>query len=225
MPPGSKPWDSNKHKPWAPKQLLPQKLHPSLLEISINPTASSQCRISNNLGKEPGICLAGTVMIQGISASKEGQRGGLPTSTSNHTPDEGVHLRFGRRTRCPSLWQTYPRPAKIRKEETVGWSLWELWVSQGGLRQGSRAAKKDLKIGPLDLSSWQPKQAQFTWVHSWKLLLWIDLLSCYSLILVYTWIYKYVYENMGMETFTINSCQVSDTWNFEYCKVAFSLPR
>ena len=81
------------------------------------------------------------------------------------------------------------------------------------------------KIGPLDLSSWQPKQAQFTWVHSWKLLLWIDLLSCYSLILVYTWIYKYVYENMGMETFTINSCQVSDTWNFEYCKVAFSLPR
>ena len=81
------------------------------------------------------------------------------------------------------------------------------------------------KIGPLDLSSRQPKQAQFTWVHSWKLLLWIDLLSCYSLILVYTWIYKYVYENMGMETFTINSCQVSDTWNFEYCKVAFSLPR
>ena len=81
------------------------------------------------------------------------------------------------------------------------------------------------KIGPLDLSSRQPKQAQVTWVHSWKLLLWIDLLSCYSLILVYTWIYKYVYENMGMETFTINSCQVSDTWNFEYCKVAFSLPR
>ena len=81
------------------------------------------------------------------------------------------------------------------------------------------------KIGPLDLSSRQPKQAQFTWVHSWKLLLWIDLLSCYSLILVYTWIYKYVYENMGMETFTINSCQVSDTWNFEYCKAAISLPR
>ena len=43
--------------------------------------------------------------------------------------------------------------------------------------------------------------------------------------LVYTWIYKYVYENMGMETFTINSCPVSDKWNFEYCKVAFSLPR
>ena len=73
-----------------------------------------------------------------------------------------------------------------------------------------------LKIGPLDLSSQQPKQAQFTWVHSWKLLLWIDLLSCYSLILVYTWIYKYVYKNMGMETFTINSCPVSDKWNFEY---------
>ena len=82
-----------------------------------------------------------------------------------------------------------------------------------------------LKIGPLDLSSWQPKQAQFTWVHWWKLLLWIDLLSCYSLMLVYTWIYKYVYENMGMETFTINRCPVSDKWNFEYCKVAFSLPR
>ena len=81
------------------------------------------------------------------------------------------------------------------------------------------------KIGPLDLSSWQLKQAQFTWVHWWKLLLWIDLLSCYSLILVYTWIYKYVYENMGMETFTINSRPVSDKWNFEYCKVAFSLPR
>ena len=80
-----------------------------------------------------------------------------------------------------------------------------------------------VKIGPLDLSSQQPKQAQFTWVHWWKLLLWIDLLSCYSLLLVYTWIYKYVYENTGMETFTINSCPVSDKWNLEYCKVASRL--
>ena len=28
---------------------------------------------------------------------------------------------------------------------------------------------------------------------------------------------------MGMETFTINSCPVSDKWNLEYCKVASKL--
>ena len=79
---------------------------------------------------------------------------------------------------------------------------------------------KNRSIGPeLTTAKNRPNSPEFI---LWKLLLWIDLLSCYSLILVYTWIYKYVYENMGMETFTINSCQVSDTWNFEYCKVALA---
>ena len=104
-------------------------------------------------------------------------------------------------------------------------SLFRLPVNCSVCNLSGCLCSHSLKIGPLDLSSRQPKQAQFTWVHWWKLLLWIDLLSCYSLILVYTWIYKYMYENMGMETFTINSCPVSDKWNFEYCKVAFSLPR
>ena len=107
----------------------------------------------------------------------------------------------------------------------IGFNASSMYFSMSYLPFVASLAAQKVKIGPLDLSSRQPKQAQFTWVHWWKLLLWIDLLSCYSLILVYTWIYKYVYENMGMETFTINSCPVSDKWNFEYCKVAFSLPR